>query len=155
LEQFAIHLRNVWQVGETRTTHRLPYRMLAIDTNVVVRYLVGDHPDQSLKARALIEREDVFVCTTVLLETEWVLRSAYDYTPAQIGTALSAFAGLSQVNLEDAPLAARVLDWMAKGLGFADALHLVKAAGCTAFVSFDQRFAKAANRVSEVSVRAL
>jgi predicted nucleic acid-binding protein len=51
--------------------------MLAIDTNLIVRYLTGDHPEQSPKARALIDSEDVFVCTTVLLETEWVLRSVY------------------------------------------------------------------------------
>ena len=74
--------------------------MLVIDTNLIVRYLTGDHPEQSPKARALIDREDVFVCTTVLLETEWVLHSAYGYTPSQIGTALTAFAGLPQVTLE-------------------------------------------------------
>jgi len=128
--------------------------MLAIDTNLIVRYLTGDHPEQSPKARSLIDAEDVFVCTTVLLETEWVLRSAYGYTPAQIGTALTAFAGLPQVTLEDAPLAATALAWMANGLDFADALHLAKAAGCAAFISFDQRFAKAANRISDVKVRA-
>jgi predicted nucleic acid-binding protein len=127
--------------------------MLAIDPNLIVRYLTGDHPEQSPKARALIDHEDVFVCTTVLLETEWVLRSAYGYTPLQIGTALSAFAGLPRVMLEDAPLAATALDWMVKGVDFADALHLAKAAGCTAFISFDRRFAQAANRLSEIKVR--
>ena len=70
------------------------------------------------------------------------------------GSDWSALAGLPHVTLEDASLAAKALDWMAKGLDFADALHLVKAVGCTAFVSFDQRFAKAANRISEVKVRA-
>ena len=55
--------------------------MLAIDTNLILRYLTGDRPEQSPKARTLIDNEEVFVCTTVLLETEWVLRSAYGYTP--------------------------------------------------------------------------
>jgi predicted nucleic acid-binding protein len=55
--------------------------------------------------------------------------------------------------LEDAPLAATALDWMAKGVDFADALHLAKAAEYTAFISFDRRFAKAANRLSEIKVR--
>ena len=45
--------------------------MLAIDTNLIVRYLTGDHPRQSAKAKALIDGNDVFVCTTVLLEAEW------------------------------------------------------------------------------------
>ena len=58
--------------------------MLAVDTNVVVRYLTGDEVEQFAKAKALIDGEDVFVCTTVLLETEWVLRSLYGYPPAQL-----------------------------------------------------------------------
>jgi len=45
--------------------------MLEIDTNLIVRYLTDDHPKQSPKARALIDSEDSFVCTTVLLETKW------------------------------------------------------------------------------------
>ena len=49
--------------------------MLAIDTNLIVRYLTGDHPKQSAKAKALIDGNDVFVCTTVLLEADWVLRT--------------------------------------------------------------------------------
>jgi predicted nucleic acid-binding protein len=42
---------------------------------------------------------------------------------------------------------------MAKGVDFADALHLAKAAECTAFISFDRRFANAANRLSKIKVR--
>ena len=49
--------------------------MLAIDTNLVVRYLTGDHPKQAAQARALIDANQVFVPTTVLLETERVSRS--------------------------------------------------------------------------------
>jgi predicted nucleic acid-binding protein len=102
--------------------------MLAIDTNLIVRYLTGDHPKQSARARALIGSEDVFVCLTVLLETEWVLRSVYDYTAAQLARALCAFAGLPHVAIEDAGLAAQALDWMEAGMDFADALHLAKGA---------------------------
>jgi predicted nucleic acid-binding protein len=127
--------------------------MLAIDTNVVVRYLTGDHPEQSPRARALIDSHDVFVCTTVLLETEWVLRGAYGYRPAQVGQALRAFGGLSRVTIEDPASVATALDWMSQGMDFADALHLAQAEGCTAFVSFDRRFAKAAKRLSQIEVR--
>ena len=85
--------------------------MLAIDTNVIVRYLTSDHPEQSPQARALIDIDDVFVCTTVLLETEWVLRAAYGYPSAQVGAAFRAFAGLSRVTLEDPALVATALEW--------------------------------------------
>jgi predicted nucleic acid-binding protein len=128
--------------------------MLAIDTNVIVRYLTGDHPRQSAKARALIDGNDVFVCTTVLLETEWVLRSVYGHASARLASALAAFAGLARVKLEDPALIAKALSWMEKGMDFADALHLLKAEGCEAFLSFDQSFAKAANTLSELEVRA-
>jgi predicted nucleic-acid-binding protein len=127
--------------------------MLAIDTNVIVRYLAADHPVQAPQARALIDGHEVFVGTTVLLETEWVLRSAYGYSPAQVGEALRGFAGLPRVSLEDPALAATALDWMVKGMDFADALHLVRAEGCAAFVSFDQQLATAAERLSQVKVR--
>jgi predicted nucleic acid-binding protein len=127
--------------------------MLAIDTNVIVRYLTGDHPIQSARARTLIDGGDVFVCVTVLLETEWVLRSVYDYTAGQIVTALRAFAGLPRVTMEAPGLVAQSLDWAEGGLDFADALHLGKAAGCESFVSFDRRFARIANRTEAVKVR--
>jgi hypothetical protein len=39
-------------------------------------------------------------------------------------------------------------------MDFADALHLLKAEGCEAFVSFDQSFARTANTLSQVKVRA-
>jgi predicted nucleic acid-binding protein len=34
--------------------------VLAVDTNVIVRYLTADHPEQFAKASALIQGEDVY-----------------------------------------------------------------------------------------------
>jgi predicted nucleic acid-binding protein len=127
--------------------------VLAVDTNIIVRYLTADHPEQFAKADALIRGEDVYVCTTVVLETEWVLRRGYRFSRERIIAALTAFAGLPRVTLEEPALAAKALEWMRSGLDFADALHLAKAAGCEAFVSFDRQFATAANALSEVKVR--
>lgn len=127
--------------------------MLAIDTNVIVRYLTNDHPRQSAQAKALIDREDVYVCTTVLLETEWVLRSVYSYAADRLAKTLRAFAGLPHVTIEGAELATQALDWMEEGLDFADALHLAKAQGHDAFVTFDKNFARVANRLGVVRVQ--
>jgi predicted nucleic-acid-binding protein len=126
----------------------------AIDTNVVVRFLTGDDPAQAARARGLIEAGDIFVATSVLLETEWVLRSGYGLATERIVPAMRAFAGLAGVTLEDPQLAARALDWAEQGLDFADALHLVRAEGCSAFMSFDRKLAKAAARLSAVAVAA-
>ena len=127
--------------------------MLAIDTNLIFRYLTGDHPAQSGRARKLMDEHDLFVCTTVLLETEWVLRSAYGFAPAQVASALRGFAGLPNVTVESPGLAARALDWMEKGMDFAGALHLTKAEGCEAFVSFDRKLAGVAGRVGALTPR--
>jgi len=128
--------------------------MRAIDTNVVVRYLTGDHPEQSKKAKVLIDGGDVFVATTVLLEAEWVLRSAYGFAAGAVCNALRDFAGLPHVTLENPPRAAKALDLMEGGMDFADALHLSTGDGCESFATFDRRLAKAA-RASNVQVELL
>jgi predicted nucleic-acid-binding protein len=127
--------------------------VLAIDTDIIVRYLTADHPEQFARASELIHGEDVYVCTTVLLETEWVLRRGYRFSRDQVIAALTAFAGLPRVTLEGTASAAQALEWTRSGMDFADALRLATAQGCEAFISFDQRFAAVANRLSEVKVR--
>lgn len=127
--------------------------MIAIDTNVVVRYLTGDHPQQSPKARALIDSNATWLSTTVLLESEWVLRSVYGYAPHQVTDALRRFAGLPSLTLESPALAAQALDWSERGMDFADALHLAAASGCETFATFDERLGKAAKGLGAVKVR--
>jgi predicted nucleic-acid-binding protein len=127
--------------------------MLAIDTNVLVRYLTRDDSKQSRKARELIDRRPVFVATTVLLETDCVLRGVYGLKAQDAARALVGFAGLTNVNLEDAGLAAKALEWTMQGMDFADALHLARAAACTAFLTFDRRFVAAAGKLADIEVR--
>jgi predicted nucleic-acid-binding protein len=128
--------------------------VLAVDTNIIVRYLTRDDAEQFAKASALISGEDVYVCTTVLLETEWVLRRGYRFSRERVIAALGAFAGLPRVTVEDPASTAKALDWTRRGMDFADALQLAKSRGCKAFVTVDQRLAAAANAVSEMKVRA-
>jgi predicted nucleic acid-binding protein len=129
--------------------------MLAIDTNVVVRYLANDHPAQSPKARTLVDSDDVFVSITVMLESEWVLRSVYGYSPNEVCVALRAFAGLERVTTESHALVAKALDRAERGMDFADALHLGSAEKCEALVTFDRDFVKAARTAGVEDVRQL
>jgi predicted nucleic-acid-binding protein len=127
--------------------------MLAVDTNVVVRYLTGDHPQQTIRAKELIEKEDIFVSATVLLETEWVLRKLYGWMNAPVAKALRGFAGLPRATVENPSRVLQALDWAENGMDFADALHLAQAVNCDAFVTFDQRLARAAKRLTALEVR--
>lgn len=118
--------------------------MLAIDTNLIVRYLTDDHPTQSSRARALIDSQPVFVAVTVMLEVEWVLRSAYGLAPLEIARTLRAFSGLPTVEVEDGTVVSSALDLSERGLDFADALHLGKSAHCVGLATFDRKFVTAA-----------
>ena len=125
--------------------------MRAIDSNVVVRHLVRDHPEHAARANAVIASWQVFVSTTVLLETEWVLRSTYGFGAGATATALRALAGLEEVTVEDPLLLAEALDRVEEGMDFADALHLGAAARCDPMLTFDRDFIRAA-RGSRVAV---
>ncbi|MDD1535265.1 MULTISPECIES: type II toxin-antitoxin system VapC family toxin [unclassified Bradyrhizobium] len=127
--------------------------MIAIDTNLIVRYLTRDHATQSARARALIDGERVFAAVTVLLEVEWVLRSAYGYQAADVVHALRAFAGLPTVMVEDGAMVAAALDLAERGMDFADALHLTRSGHCEAFVTFDRKLVKAAKQAGHEGVR--
>ena len=113
--------------------------MRALDTNIIVRYLTGDEPGQAARAKAVIDAGDVFVGTTVLLESEWVLRSAYGFSAKDVAAALRAFAGLPGVSVDSPAQLAEALDRAENGMDFADALHLGAAARCDALLTFDRR----------------
>lgn len=125
--------------------------MLTIDTNILIRYLMSDDPDQSLRARDLVGRMPVFIPTTVVLETAWVLRSAYGHQASMVSKAIRAVAGLPTVTLEDANRVLTALDWTDAGLDFADALHIA-AAGPDGFVSFDKALVRKAKDLAGIPV---
>ncbi|HCU26139.1 MAG TPA: hypothetical protein DF383_14080, partial [Deltaproteobacteria bacterium] len=67
--------------------------MIAIDTNVLIRYLVQDHLQQAKKAAQLIEqlettRSLAFLSDIVLCEVVWVLQSCYQESRERIAEIL-------------------------------------------------------------------
>ena len=122
--------------------------MIAVDTNVLVRFLTRDDTKQATRAAELIRGNEIWVCKTVLLETEWVLRSLYGFSPETLAGALRALAGFHTVFLEDEEAVAKALDWFKDGLDFADALHLASAGNARRFATFDRRLAKQASRTT-------
>lgn len=127
--------------------------MIAIDTNIIVRYLTGEDREQTPRAVDIVDNQEVFVPITVLLELEWVLRKAYRFEPIKIVEAFRIFAGQPTVILEEADLVAEALELFAQGMDFADALHLLKAQHCEKFVTFDRKFIKAAQAAGYQSLQ--
>ena len=118
--------------------------MIAIDTNVIVRGLIADDRQQTERVLALLQTgEDLFVATTVLLESEWVLRKIDKLGARRAVEAIEAFVALPQVRLEHPERVILALRRAREGFDFADALHHAAAseAGCDSFATFDIAFA--------------
>ena len=118
--------------------------MVAVDTNVLVRLLIGDNPTQFRASEQLFAAEEIFIADTVLLETEWVLRAAYDLTRKDVVTAFRSVLGLPNVSLTNAQTAALAIDWHEGGLDFADAFHLALCQHLPTLNTFDNDFIKRA-----------
>jgi predicted nucleic-acid-binding protein len=119
--------------------------MIALDTNVWVRYVTNDDPVQAKKALQLIgSSEDIFLPITVLLEMEWVLRAVYGLPVSSIEQALLVVLGLPNVHVTTPEQISSALSFYRGGMDFADALHLAGSANVEAFYSFDEKFAKTA-----------
>lgn len=95
-----------------------------------------------------MEAGAVFVPKTVLLETEWVLRRAYDLPTVDILGAFEALAGAAEVELENAEAVQRAIAWFRQGMDFADALHIASRGTATEFLTFDKRLTAAAQKAS-------
>ena len=126
--------------------------MIAIDTNIIVRLLTQDDLSQYKKAYNLLNKYEVFITETVILETEWVLRFAYDYKVDQIANALIQLLGLPNVHINHPERVAQAIAWHSKGLDFADALHLANSQHCKEFFTFDKKMINAAKRIDKLNV---
>jgi len=115
--------------------------MRAIDTNVVVRYLVNDDPVQERVASAIV-REAFLLTATVLMETEWVLRAVYHWPRARTHAALAALIDLPSASVPEGMVWA--LERFALGADLADMIHITSSTSADRFATFDLGAARAA-----------
>ena len=122
--------------------------MAALDTNVLVRWLAGDDVAQCdavarLLHTSLAQGERFYVPVTVLLETEWVLRSRYRFSRNQVAQVMDVLLGTLELELQDEPAIERAL-WLFKhneSADFADCLHvgLAHLAAQAPLITLDKR----------------
>jgi predicted nucleic-acid-binding protein len=126
--------------------------MIAVDANILVRYLVKDDHDQTVLATNFLANNRCIVLKSVLLELVWVLSSSAGYNlPKQtVHERLLHILGLSCIEAEDATNIALALTWYSKGMDFADALHLSGSIELTGIATFDRKFASAAEKLDVV-----
>ncbi len=124
--------------------------MLALDTNILVRWLVDDDRRQSAQVLALFEAarardERMYVPATVALELEWVLRSRYDFDKETVLLAFNALLETREVDFQSERSMEQALHLYRRGKAeFADCLHAAEcmSAGRAPMLSFDAKAAK-------------
>ena len=119
--------------------------MKAIDTNVIVRYLVQDDPSQARKAASFIEDtaeagDQILISNAVLCEMVWVLDAAYEYSRREIDTALEKLllTGTFRFEAKDVVWAA-LNDYRSASVDFADCLigRIHRSLGAEVTTTFD------------------
>jgi predicted nucleic-acid-binding protein len=121
----------------------------ALDTNVLVRFLVRDDETQYRKAEEFIVRDcssedPCLVNRIVLCELVWVLESSYGYSARTIASALESVMQLRQLQIEDTQDAWVAWREYCEGADFADSFlgAVNRRLGCDHTVTFDKRAAK-------------
>ena len=123
--------------------------MIAVDTNIVVRYLIKDDYDQAVLATRFLSENRCLVLKSVLLEVVWVLTSPDGYNLPRniVHERLLHVLGLPGMETEDAVNVAQALTWYAHGMDFADALHLSSSSELSGLATFDRKFAVCAKKL--------
>lgn len=120
--------------------------MIALDTNILVRYLTQDDEAQFLAVMRLLNRKSArfFVSDLVWVELNWVLSDLYDWSPREIVESILRLLTIQNLSVEDEPSLRYALKRVLGGADLADALiaATAKSRQCRKLASFDRKFAK-------------
>lgn len=123
--------------------------MIALDTNVLVRFLVQDDPEQARIASEIMDQlTDAvpgFVSREVLVELVWVLERAYRLGRTEIAGALDGLLSSVELLIEAADDVGPELElYRNEGYGFADLMigAAARRAGASELVTFDRKAAR-------------
>jgi len=120
--------------------------VIGLDTNILVRYLTQDDPQQAAQAARILEEELTdddpgFIGLVVLVETIWVLRRLYKASPEEIRETVNDLLGSRSILVENRHVVARAVATSEKNASdFADSIIAASAldVGCRKIVSFDR-----------------
>jgi predicted nucleic acid-binding protein len=126
-----------------------------LDANVILRFLLADHPDQSPRCRVLFTRleagkEAVFLPEIVVADVVWTLTSFYRWPKEKTRGFLDRLLALRGLRTVDTALLSHSLQLFAeRNIDFTDALVAAEmvAAGRSEIYSFDEHF----NRISQIT----
>jgi predicted nucleic-acid-binding protein len=116
---------------------------VVIDTNILIRAIIGDDKQQQQAAARLFEQaQNIVIPTLVLCETVWVLRGRYKIGRQDVAERINALAESDKVILADDEVRAG-LELLEAGGDFADGVaaytgRKLLPGSLAIFASFDQ-----------------
>ncbi len=124
--------------------------MIGLDTNILLRAMLNDHPTQSPAARDVLDNltadRPAYVGIPAILEVFWVLRSRYRVPREAVCDALDHLLETDNVHVESAEaVTSAILAYRQNASGFLDTLLAERnmLAGCESTYTFDQGAANA------------
>jgi predicted nucleic acid-binding protein len=129
-------------------------KVKAIDANVILRFLLADHPQQSPRCQELITRiqngrEAVFVPEVVVNDVVWTLKSFYRWPPDRIRQFMESLLSLDGVQMSRKVVVLQALRLFANlDIDYSDALIAAEMlqSGREEIYSYDRDF----DRISSV-----
>ena len=116
--------------------------MIALDTNILVRYLAQDDEGLLIKVLQLLNRKRAtfFVCDLVLVEASWVLRDGYCWTGDDVADAFVRLATIPNLVFENENRLRASLKALREGADLADELivRTSRDLGAKEFATFDK-----------------
>ena len=123
--------------------------MIALDTNVLIRYLTRDNPEQAEAARALLQGLTTdnpgFICREVVIEVVWVLERSYRFRRERIANIVVELVATDTLVIEDDNDVAQAAAVYREGSADFSDLMILSAAnrvGAQPLYTFDRRFAR-------------
>ncbi len=127
----------------------------ALDTNILVRYIVQDDKRQSPKATSIVEnltaKAPAFISCIVLCEVNWVLKTAYKFSKADCGEVLNRIMSVAVFDIENLEACLVALQRFRSGQAdFSDYLirQIAKEKGYDTLLTFDKKALKSTGFVS-------
>lgn len=118
--------------------------MIAVDTNVLLRFVLRDDEMQFQKASRFFNSrtadDPAFVSLIVLAELVWALRRRYGYSRNEARSLVATLLETAELSFEDETSISRIVADAERG-DLADHLiaYSAKRAGCNSTVTFDQK----------------
>ena len=121
--------------------------MIAIDTNIILRYVLNDDLRLSEIATELIEQRGCYMPLLAFTETGYVLRSLYQAPDTQLLSLMRSVMAQPRVVVEKEARLTLALDGFAQGIDWFDAMLWASCPEDATLLTFDRKFAKKAGRM--------